>query len=107
MSDQANKSSETEIVFYLRLFVTGASPNSARAIANINSICEEHIAGKYAIEIIDVHQEPDAAAREQIIALPLLIIKSQIPPERRLIGDMRDTQKVLRALGIHQPNEEL
>ncbi len=86
-------------VYVLRLFVTGASPNSIRAITNIKKICETHLKDNYELEIIDVYQQPTIAESEQIIALPLLIKKSP-SPERRLIGDMRDTQKVLRGLGL-------
>ena len=93
--------SEPEAFHYsLRLFVTGASANSIRAIANLNSICELHLKGNYTLDIIDVHQQPELAQQEQIIALPMLV-KSMPMPERRLIGDMSDTKKVLRALNIY------
>jgi circadian clock protein KaiB len=88
-----------ENIYLLRLFVTGATPNSTRAIANLKEICEEHLKGNYELEIIDVYQQPTIAECEQIIALPLLIKKSPFP-ERRLIGDMADTQKVLRGLSL-------
>lgn len=83
----------------LRLFVTGASPNSVRAIDNLTRICESHIKGRYDLEIIDVYQDQQAAAMEQVIALPLLIKKFPIP-ERRLIGNMSDIPKVLKGLGL-------
>jgi circadian clock protein KaiB len=88
---------ETE--FVLRLFVTGASPNSVRAIANLKELCEEYLQGKYSLEVIDVHQEAAVAQQEQIVALPLLIKKSPFP-ERRMIGDLSDTDKVLKGLGL-------
>ncbi len=89
-----------DVPFYeLRLFVTGASPNSVRAINNLKSICEEHFAGSYKLEIIDVYQQPLLAELEQIIALPMLIKKSPLP-YRRLIGDMSDTLKVLKGLNF-------
>jgi len=88
----------------LRLFVTGASPNSTRAIANLTEICETYLKGNYELEIIDVHQQPLIAQTEQIIALPLLIVKKPLSPDRRLIGDMSDTEKVLRGLGLHAAN---
>jgi len=90
---------DVDEVYLLRLFVTGASPNSTRAITNLKVICETYLKGSYELEIIDVHQQPLIAEREQIIALPLLIKKTPAP-ERRLIGDMSDTQKVLRGLGL-------
>jgi circadian clock protein KaiB len=83
----------------LRLFITGATPNSIRAITNIKQICEDHFKGRYSLEVIDVYKEEIIAEREQLIALPLLI-KQKPLPERRLIGDLSDTKKVLNALGI-------
>jgi circadian clock protein KaiB len=85
--------------YILRLFVTGASPNSTRAISNLKKICEEYLKGQYELEIIDVYQQPLTAEREQLIALPLLIKKAP-GIERRLIGDMSNKQKVLKGLGI-------
>ena len=83
----------------LQLFVTGASLNSTRAIANIKHICEQYLPGKYSLEIIDVYQQKAVAEQEQLIALPLLIKRSPFP-ERRLIGDLSDTKKVLKGLGL-------
>ena len=87
-------------VCVMRLFVTGASPNSARAIINLKEILETHLKDKYELEIIDIHQQPEKAALEQIIALPLLI---KVSPgiERRLIGDMSNKAKVLKGLGLN------
>ncbi len=85
--------------FKFRLFVTGASPNSLRAITNIKSFCETYLPEKYQLEIIDIHQQPDFAQKEQIVALPLLVKKFPLP-ERRLIGDMSDTTKILKGLGL-------
>jgi circadian clock protein KaiB len=85
--------------YTLRLFVAGASLNSIRAISNLKTICENHLSGRYELEIIDVHQDSRAVQQEQIIALPLLIRSSPLP-ERRLIGDMSDTSKVLKGLGL-------
>jgi circadian clock protein KaiB len=85
--------------YVLRLFITGATPNSIRAVVNIKQICEEYLKGRHSLEIIDCYQEQNIAEHEQLIALPLLIKKRPLP-ERRLIGDMADTQKVLRGLGI-------
>jgi circadian clock protein KaiB len=89
----------TNEVYKLQLYVTGATPNSSRAIANIKDICEMHLKGKYELEIIDVYQQPLTAQHEQIVALPLLVKKSPLP-ERKLIGDMSDTEKVLKGLNI-------
>jgi len=86
----------------LRLFITGATPNSVRALTNIKTICDEHLTGNYRLEIIDVYQQQEMALKEQLIALPLLI-KKLPPPERKLIGDLSDTEKVLKILGLAQP----
>ncbi|KAA6432751.1 circadian clock protein KaiB [Dyadobacter flavalbus] len=85
--------------YVLRLYVTGASINSLRAIVNIKEICDKYIPEKYSLEIIDVYQQKSIAEQEQIIALPLLIKRFPLP-EKRLIGDMSDTIKVLSGLGI-------
>jgi len=90
---------EGEQLYILRLYVAGSSPNSVRAITNLRTVCELHLAGRYELEIIDVHQQAHKAEGEQLIALPMLIKKSP-GTERRLIGDMSDTQKVLKGLGI-------
>lgn len=92
-----NQNNEAEYI--LRLYITGATPNSVRAITNIKQICEEHLKGRYSLQIIDVYQEDGLAEREQLIALPLLVKKTPLP-ERRMIGDLSDTQKVLKGLGL-------
>ena len=93
-----NKSSRDN-PYVLRLYVTGASPNSLRAIANTKNICDEYLNDNYDLEIIDVHQQPSIAKQENIIALPLLIRKHPLP-EKRLIGDMSDMEKVLISFGL-------
>ncbi len=89
--------------YKLRLFITGASTNSTRAVTNLKEICEKYLKQNYELEIVDVHQQPLLAESEEIIALPLLVKKSP-GPERRLIGDMSNTEKVLRGLGITTNN---
>jgi len=89
-----------KVSYILKLFITGASPNSSRAINNIKNICETHLAGNYKLEIVDVYQQPFLAKDEQIIALPMLV-KSSPMPFKRLIGDMSDTAKVLKGLGFN------
>ncbi len=99
--EEENSSSkiDTNDGYVLRLFVTGASPNSIRAITNLKIICEEHLKGKYTLKIVDVYQQGLTAENEQVIALPLLI-KDQPLPVKRLIGDMSNTEKVLKGLGL-------
>ena len=83
----------------LRLFVAGILQNSLRAIQNINHICEHHLKDNYELEIIDIYQQPDLAISEQIIAIPVMIVKYPLP-EKRLIGDLSNTEKVLAVLNI-------
>lgn len=94
--EQVQKSTQE---YVLQLFITGASPNSIRALTNIKQLCEEHIKGRYRLEIIDVYQQRDRAEKEQLVALPLLIKKHPMP-EKRMIGDLSDSKKILRGLGI-------
>ena len=88
-----------EVVYKLRLFIMGASPNSTRAVSNLKNICDNYLKGQYELEIIDVYQQPEKAELDQIIALPLLIKKSP-GIERRLIGDMSNKERVLKGLGV-------
>lgn len=97
--EQKNATKKSVPEYVLRLFITGATPNSIRAVSNIRQFCEEHLKGKYSLEIIDVYQQGDIAQKEQLVALPLLIKKYPLP-EKRLIGDLSDTQKVLKGLGL-------
>lgn len=90
---------DSKLEYHLVLFITGASPNSVRAINNIKSICEKYLKGNYILEIVDVYKNPEMAQKEQIVALPTLI-KKRPEMERRLVGDMSETAKVMRGLGI-------
>jgi circadian clock protein KaiB len=85
--------------YVLRLYVTGTTPKSLRAIANLKKICEEHLKGRYDLEVIDLYQHPVRAEGEDIIAVPTLV--KQLPvPLRRLIGDMSDVERVLVGLDL-------
>lgn len=84
----------------LKLFITGASPNSAKAIANLKEIIDNYFDFKYDLEIIDVYQQPLRASKDQIVALPMLL-KFFPLPVKKIIGDLSDTNKVLRSLGIN------
>ena len=97
---EAKNSKKIAVEYVLRLFITGATPNSVRAVTNIKQICEDHLKGRYSLEIIDVYQQVGIAEQEQLIALPLLIKKTPLP-ERRMIGDLSDTGKVLKGLGLN------
>ena len=85
--------------YSLRLFVTGTTPRSARAIRNIRDICEQQLQGRYDLEVIDIYQHPEQARPEQIVVAPTLV-KSLPLPVRRLIGDLSDQQRVLVGLNI-------
>ena len=97
-SKNGNGKSSDYDPYIFRLYVTGASPNSLRAIENTRNLCEEYFNENYELEIIDVHQQPCIAKKENIIALPLLIKKHPLP-EKRLIGDMSDMERVLKSIG--------
>lgn len=96
---QANWEDPEETIYKLRLFVTGTSAVSVRAINNLQLILNEYLQDKYELEIIDAHQQPLLVKSENITAVPVLI-KSYPGPKRRLIGDMSDKVKVLRGLGL-------
>ena len=85
--------------YILRLYITGMTKRSARAIENLQTFCEKHLAGRYELQVIDVYQQPELARTEQILAVPTLIKKLPLPL-RRLIGDMSDEERVLVGLDI-------
>lgn len=87
--------------YVLRLYVTGTTPHSVNAISNIKQICEEHLKGRYELEVIDLYQQPGLAKGEQIVAAPTLIKKLPLPL-RRIIGDMSGTEKVLVGLDLRE-----
>jgi circadian clock protein KaiB len=85
--------------YILKLYVTGATDRSARAIDNIKAICDEHLRGDYDLKVIDLYQDPVLAKGEQILAAPTLIKKLPLPL-RRLVGDMSDKERVLIGLDL-------
>jgi circadian clock protein KaiB len=85
--------------YVLRLFITGHTQKSMRAVRNITQLCEEHLAGAYDLEVIDVYQQPELAVEYQLVAAPALLKLLPLPP-RRMVGDMSDTGRVLAGLGI-------
>jgi circadian clock protein KaiB len=90
---------QTKEEYVLRLYVAGLTPRSQRAIKNIQKICEEHLKGRYDLEVIDVYQKPVLAKGEQIIAAPTLIKKLPLPL-RRFIGDLSDSERILLGLDL-------
>jgi len=92
---------EKEEHYVLRLYITGMTPRSTEAIASIKAICEEHLQGRYDLEVIDIYQHPELAKADQIIAAPTLI--KQLPaPLRRLIGNLSQEERVLAGLNLQR-----
>lgn len=85
--------------YVLRLYITGVTPRSTRSILNIRRLCEERLAGRYSLEVVDLYQQPDLARDEQIIAAPTLIKKLPLPL-RKLVGDLSDHKRVLVSLDM-------
>jgi circadian clock protein KaiB len=85
--------------YVLCLYVTGLTPHSTRAVANLKAICEQHLAGRYDLDVIDLYQQPALARGEQILAAPTLVKKRPHPP-RRLVGDLSQPDRVLAGLGV-------
>lgn len=83
----------------LRLYVAGQSPKSILALANLKRLCEENLRGQYQIEVIDILENPQLAAGDQILALPTLI-RMLPPPIRKIIGDLSNTERVLVGLDV-------
>lgn len=90
--------------YTLRLYVAGLTPRSQQAIRNVTALCQQHLAGRYDLQVIDIYQQPVLAKGEQIIAAPTLIKKLPLPL-RKLIGSMADEQKVLVGLDL-RPRED-
>jgi circadian clock protein KaiB len=83
----------------LRLYIAGQTPRSVKAFANLKKLCEEHLAGKYRLEVIDLIQNPQLAAGDQILAVPTLV--RRLPePVRKIIGDLSNTERVLVGLDV-------
>ena len=90
--------------YILRLYVTGSSGRSLKAVHNLKKICDEHFPDDYDLEIIDIYKNPEAAREEQIIAAPTLV-KKLPEPLRKFVGDLSNTQKILVGLDIYERQE--
>ncbi|MHB0936813.1 MAG: circadian clock KaiB family protein [Armatimonadota bacterium] len=84
----------------LRLYIAGQTPKSLAAFANLKKMCEEHLQGRYHIEIVDLAENPQQARTDQIVAVPTLIRRLP-PPLRKIIGDLSNTERVLIGLELH------
>jgi len=91
--------SDDSTKYLLKLYVTSTTPSSSRAVANIRKLCEEHLPGRYHLEIVDITQNPEIAKKEQLIGAPTLI-KRLPAPLRRFIGDMSNTEKLILGLDL-------
>jgi circadian clock protein KaiB len=87
--------------YVLRLYVTGMTPRSTEAFGHIKAVCEEHLQGRYDLEVIDIYQHPQLAKDEQIIAVPTLV-KKLPAPLRRLIGNLSDQERLLLGLDLRR-----
>ncbi len=89
----------------LRLYVAGQSPRSLAAFANLKKICDDNLSGRYNIEVVDLVKHPQLAAGDQILAIPTLVRK--LPqPLRKIVGDLRDTEKALVGLQLRQTDKQ-
>ncbi|TFV78338.1 circadian clock protein KaiB [Blastococcus sp. CT_GayMR19] len=86
----------------LRLYVSGASPHSAQALETVRRLCDEELAGQVELEVVDVADEPDLAARDRIVAVPTLVRRLP-PPPRQLVGDLADVDRVRAGLDLGPP----
>jgi circadian clock protein KaiB len=91
--------------YVLRLYVTGMTNRSERAVRNLRAICDEYLKGRYDLEVVDIYQQPVLAKGEQIIAAPTLIKKLPLPM-RRIIGDMSNRQRTLLGLDLHRSPDQ-
>jgi circadian clock protein KaiB len=101
ISDQPADVREGEDVWDLRLYVAGQTPKSVAAFNNLKRLCDEHLAGRYKIEVVDLLQNPQLARGDQIVAIPTLVRK--LPnPIRKIIGDLSNTERTLVGLQLRQ-----
>lgn len=96
---EANGADDETMEFNLRLYVAGQTPKSLAAIANLKRICEDNLAGRYRIEVIDLVVTPQLAAGDQIVAIPTLVRRLP-PPLKRMIGDLSNSEKVIVGLDL-------
>ena len=103
MSTRKNGNPSDSAKWELRLYTAGQTPKSLAAIKNLKRVCEEHLAGRYEIEIVDLLKNPRLAKDHQIVAIPTLVRK--LPdPVRKIIGDLSDTERTLVGLQLRQLN---
>lgn|SRR5687767_11367803 len=105
VTNHSTQQNSAEEKWELRLYTAGQTPKSVTAFANLKKLCEEHLKGRYTIEVIDLTRNPQLAAGDQIVAIPTLIRK--LPePLRRIVGDLRDTERTLVGLQLRPTKSE-
>ncbi|HUA31018.1 MAG TPA: circadian clock KaiB family protein [Streptosporangiaceae bacterium] len=102
---QAGAGAAPDEPWNLRLYVTGRSPVCLRAIENLRRACEEHLAGHYRIEVVDLLENPRLAAEDQILAVPT-VVRMLPAPVRKLVGDLSDTDQMLVGLQLRPPRRK-
>lgn len=101
---EASEYSQDSQTYILRLYVAGQTTKSLTAFANLKKICEEHLLGKYRIEVIDLVEHPQLAKGDQILAIPTLVRRLP-PPIKKIIGDLSNTERVLIGLDLRPENK--
>lgn len=101
---EARPPANAQELFELRLYVAGQTPKCAAAFANLKKLCEEHLAGRYTLEVVDLLQNPQLAKGDQILAIPTLV--RRLPePIKKIIGDLSNTERVLVGLDLRQKTQ--
>jgi circadian clock protein KaiB len=98
---EAAEAASGRVGYVLRLYVAGSRSASLRAIANIKSICERHLSGRYRLDVVDLYQQPARAKEDDVVAAPTLV-RTEPGPIRRIVGDLSDERRVLAGLGIRR-----
>jgi circadian clock protein KaiB len=88
-----------QAIYVLRLYITGSTPKSTRAVHNLIKMCQEHLAGRYELEVIDIYQQPELAQVEDIIAVPTLLKKRPLPVQK-VLGDLSNEQQLVSGLDL-------
>jgi len=99
-TDETEPAAASEELWDLKLYVAGQTPKSIAAVANLRKLCEEHLSGRYRVEVIDLVKNPQLARGDQILAIPTLV--RRLPePMRKIIGDLSNQERVLVGLDVH------
>jgi circadian clock protein KaiB len=99
MDWEPNKPRRDDEIYRLRLYITGVSHHSIQALANIKQVCERYLADRYELEVVDLYRQPERASQENLVVAPMLV-KSFPLPVRKLVGNLANTQELLRRLDI-------